>query len=121
MILIDNYNFKGQKAIVRVDFNVPLNKETGKVSDDTRIRVALPTSKKIVEDGGAAILMSHMGKAKGVDPKLSLSQIIYKIEENLGGKKVLFCDDCMKADEAVKNLKMGEILLLENLRFYAEE
>ncbi|MCF0189787.1 MAG: phosphoglycerate kinase [Marinilabiliaceae bacterium] len=121
MILIDNYNFKGQKAIVRVDFNVPLNKETGKVSDDTRIRGALPTIKKIVEDGGAAILMSHMGKAKGVDPKLSLSQIIYKIEENLGGKKVLFCDDCMKADEAVKNLKMGEILLLENLRFYAEE
>ncbi|MCQ2200608.1 MAG: phosphoglycerate kinase [Bacteroidales bacterium] len=121
MTVIDNFNFKGLKAIVRVDFNVPLNKETGKVSDDTRIRGALPTIKKIVEDGGAAILMSHMGKAKGVDPKLSLSQIIYKIEENLGGKKVLFCDDCMKADEAVKNLKMGEILLLENLRFYAEE
>ncbi|MDO4461751.1 MAG: phosphoglycerate kinase [Bacteroidia bacterium] len=121
MTVIDNFNFKGLKAIVRVDFNVPLNKETGKVSDDTRIRGALPTIKKIVEDGGAAILMSHMGKAKGVDPKLSLSQIIYKIEENLGGKKVLFCDDCMKADEAVKNLQMGEILLLENLRFYAEE
>ena len=121
MQLIDNFNFAGKKAIVRVDFNVPMNKETGKVSDDTRIRGALPTIKKIIADGGAAILMSHMGKAKGVDPKLSLSQIIYKIEENLGGMKVKFCDDCMKADAAVADLKMGEILLLENLRFYAEE
>ena len=120
MIVIDNFNFKGLKAIVRVDFNVPLDKATGKVSDDTRIRGALPTIKKIIADGGAAILMSHMGKAKGVDPKLSLKQIVYKIEENLG-QKIQFCDDCMKADDAVKALKAGEVLLLENLRFYAEE
>jgi len=120
MIVIDNFNFKGLKAIVRVDFNVPLDKATGKVSDDTRIRGALPTIKKIIADGGAAILMSHMGKAKGVDPKLSLKQIVYKIEENLG-QKIQFCDDCMKADDAVKALKPGEVLLLENLRFYAEE
>ncbi|MBE6340431.1 MAG: phosphoglycerate kinase [Bacteroidales bacterium] len=119
-MVIDNFNFKGLKAIVRVDFNVPLDKATGKVSDDTRIRGALPTIKKIIADGGAAILMSHMGKAKGVDPKLSLKQIVYKIEENLG-QKIQFCDDCMKADDAVKALKAGEVLLLENLRFYAEE
>ena len=120
MIVIDNFNFKGLKAIVRVDFNVPLDKATGKVSDDTRIRGALPTIKKIIADGGSAILVSHMGKAKGVDPKLSLNQIVYKIEENLG-QKIQFVDDCLKADDAVKALKPGEVLLLENLRFYAEE
>ena len=103
-----------------MDFNVPLNKETGEVSDDTRIRGALPTIKKIIADGGAAILMSHMGRPKqNPDPKFSLKQIVPAIEKYLG--KIQFCDDCMKADEQAKNLKPGEILLLENLRFYAEE
>lgn len=120
MQLIDNFNFAGKKAIVRVDFNVPLNKETGEVSDDTRIRGALPTIKKIIADGGAAILMSHMGRPKqNPDPKFSLKQIIPAIEKYLG--KIQFCDDCMKAEEQAKALQAGEILLLENLRFYAEE
>lgn len=120
MQIIDNFNFAGKKAIVRVDFNVPLNKETGEVSDDTRIRGALPTIKKIIADGGAAILMSHMGRPKqNPDPKFSLKQIVPAIEKYLG--KIQFCDDCMKAEEQAKNLKSGEILLLENLRFYAEE
>ncbi len=124
MQLIDNFNFAGKKAIVRVDFNVPLNKETGEVSDDTRIRGALPTIKKIIADGGAAILMSHMGKPKNVNPqegdaKFSLKQIIPAIEKYLG--KIQFCDDCMKAADMAKALKPGEILLLQNLRYYAEE
>lgn len=124
MQLIDNFNFAGKKAIVRVDFNVPLNKETGEVSDDTRIRGALPTIKKIIADGGAAILMSHMGKPKNVDPhagdaKFSLKQIIPAIEKYLG--KIQFASDCAAAADQAKNLKMGEILLLENLRYYAEE
>lgn len=118
---IDNYNFKGKKVIVRVDFNVPLNKETGEVSDDTRIRGALPTIKKIIEDGGAAILMSHMGRPKNnPDPKFSLKQIISAIEKNLG-KQIKFAEDCQSADAQVKALAYGEVLLLENLRFYAEE
>ena len=126
MILIDNYNFAGKKAIIRVDFNVPLNKETGEVSDDTRIRGALPTIKKVLADGGAAILMSHMGKPKNVnpqegDPKFSLKQIISAIEKYLDGVKVQFAEDCANAAEQAKNLKMGEVLLLQNLRYYAEE
>lgn len=121
MQLIDNFNFAGKKAIVRVDFNVPLNKETGEVSDDTRIRGALPTIKKIIADGGSAILMSHMGRPKqNPDPKFSLKQIISAIEKNLG-QSIQFCDDCMKADEQAATLKPGEVLLLENLRFYEEE
>ena len=124
MIKIDDFNFKGRKAIIRVDFNVPLNKETGEVSDDTRIRGALPTIKKVIADGGAAILMSHMGKPKNVnpqegDPKFSLKQIIPAIEKYLG--KIQFAEDCAAADEQAKNLKAGEILLLQNLRYYAEE
>ncbi|MBO4531101.1 MAG: phosphoglycerate kinase [Paludibacteraceae bacterium] len=120
MQLIDNFNFAGKKAIVRVDFNVPLNKETGEVSDDTRIRGALPTIKKIIADGGCAILMSHMGRPKqNPDPKYSLKQIVPAIEKYLG--TIQFCDDCMKAEAQAKALKAGEILLLENLRFYAEE
>ena len=120
MQLIDNFNFAGKKAIVRVDFNVPLNKETGEVSDDTRIRGALPTIKKIIADGGCAILMSHMGRPKqNPDPKYSLKQIVPAIEKYLG--TIQFCDDCMKAEAKAKALKPGEILLLENLRFYAEE
>ena len=117
---IDNYNFKGKKVIVRVDFNVPLNKETHEVSDDTRIRGALPTIKKIIEDGGCAILMSHMGRPKkNPDPQFSLKQIIPAIEKYLGPIK--FAADCANAEAEAKALKNGEILLLENLRFYAEE
>ncbi|MBQ9213297.1 MAG: phosphoglycerate kinase [Bacteroidales bacterium] len=119
---IDNYNFKGKKVIVRVDFNVPLNKETGEVSDDTRIRGALPTIKKIIEDGGAAILMSHMGRPKqNPDPKFSLKQIIPAIEKYTGAGSIQFAEDCANADAQAQALKNGQILLLENLRFYAEE
>ena len=117
---IDQFNFAGKKAIVRVDFNVPLD-ENGKVTDDTRIRGALPTLKKILGDGGALIIMSHMGKPKGkVNPKLSLSQIVKNVSEALG-TEVKFAPDCGKAAEAAKELKCGEVLLLENLRFYPEE
>ncbi|MDR0941681.1 MAG: phosphoglycerate kinase [Bacteroidales bacterium] len=122
MQVIDNFNFAGKKAIVRVDFNVPLNKETGEVSDETRIRGALPTINKILSDGGAVILMSHMGRPKqNPDPKCSLKQIIPAVSRNLGGKEIKFVDDCMKASDAAKALKMGEVLMLENLRFYEEE
>ncbi|MDE6342936.1 MAG: phosphoglycerate kinase [Muribaculaceae bacterium] len=120
MATIDNYNFAGKKAIVRVDFNVPLN-EDGTISDDTRIRGALPTLKKILADGGSLILMSHMGKPKGkVNEKLSLAQIRDAVAKALGAD-VKFVPDCMKAQEAAKDLKPGEVLLLENLRFYPEE
>ena len=117
---IDQFNFAGKKAIVRVDFNVPLD-ENGNVTDDTRIRGALPTLKKILADGGAVIMMSHMGKPKGkVNPKLSLSQIVGKVSERLG-VEVKFANDCANASEATAALKPGEALLLENLRFYPEE
>ena len=117
---IDNYNFAGKKAIVRVDFNVPLNEE-GKITDDTRIRGALPTLKKVLADGGALIIMSHMGKPKGkVNAKFSLSQIVDAVSEKLG-VPVQFAPDCAKAAEAAAALKAGEVLLLENLRFYPEE
>ena len=117
---IEQFNFAGKKAIVRVDFNVPLD-ENGNITDDTRIRGALPTLKKILTDGGAVIMMSHMGKPKGkVNAKLSLSQIVGKVSERLG-VAVKFADDCANAAEAAANLQMGEALLLENLRFYAEE
>ena len=117
---IDTCNFKGLKAIVRVDFNVPLD-ENGHVTDDTRIRGALPTLKKILADGGALIIMSHMGKPKGkVNPKFSLSQIVDAVSEKLG-VAVQFAPDCAKAAEAAAALKPGDVLLLENLRFYPEE
>ena len=117
---IDNYKFAGKKAIVRVDFNVPLNEE-GKITDDTRIRGALPTLKKVLADGGALIIMSHMGKPKGkVNAKFSLSQIVDAVAEKLGAP-VQFANDCAKAAEAAAALKAGEVLLLENLRFYPEE
>ncbi len=117
---LDNCNFKGKKAIVRVDFNVPLD-ENGKVTDDTRIRGALPTLKKILADGGALIIMSHMGKPKGkVNEKLSLRQIVGPVSEKLG-VPVKFAPDCAKAADAAAALKPGEVLLLENLRFYPEE
>lgn len=117
---IDQFNFAGKKAIVRVDFNVPLD-ENGKVTDDTRIRGALPTLKKILADGGSLIIMSHMGKPKGkVNPKFSLGQIKDVVADRLGAK-VEFAPDCAKAADAAAALKPGEVLLLENLRFYPEE
>ena len=118
---IDSYNFAGKKASVRVDFNVPLN-ENGEITDDTRIRGALPTLKHILEAGGALIIMSHMGKPKGkVNPKLSLGQIKDAVAKALGVEEVKFAPDCAKAQEAAAALKMGEVLLLENLRYYPEE
>ncbi len=117
---IDQFNFAGKKAIVRVDFNVPLNEE-GKITDDTRIRGALPTLKKILADGGSLIIMSHMGKPKGkVNAKYSLGQIVDAVAAALG-TPVKFAPDCAKAGEAAAALKPGEVLLLENLRFYPEE
>src|SRR5574344_743997 len=117
---IDQFNFAGKKAIVRVDFNVPLDKE-GNVTDDTRIRGALPTLKKVLADGGALIMMSHMGKPKGkVKAELSLGQIVKNVSAALG-VDVKFASDCAKADDAAAALKPGEALLLENLRFYPEE
>ena len=122
MFFIDNYDFSGKRAIIRVDFNVPLDAE-GKVTDDTRIRAAIPTIKKVLEKGGSVILMSHLGRPKkNPDAKFSLEQIIYAIEARLG-VKVQFAGDCMgeKAAEMAAALKPGEVMLLENLRFYAEE
>ena len=117
---IDQFNFAGKKAIVRVDFNVPLD-ENGNVTDDTRIRGALPTLKKILADGGSVIMMSHMGKPKGkVNPKFSLSQIVKNVSDSLG-VEVKFAPDCANADKEAAELKAGEALLLENLRFYPEE
>ena len=117
---INDYKFAGKKAIVRVDFNVPLD-ENGKITDDTRIRGALPTLKKVLDEGGSLIIMSHMGKPKGkVNPKMSLSQIKDAVAEKLGAP-VIFVDDCMKADAQAAALKPGEVILLENLRFYPEE
>lgn len=117
---IEQFNFAGKKAIVRVDFNVPLD-ENGNVTDDTRIRGALPTLKRILTDGGAVIMMSHMGKPKGkVNPKLSLSQIVKNVSEHLG-VDVKFAPDCANADKEAADLKPGDALLLENLRFYPEE
>ena len=117
---IDNFNFKGHKAIVRVDFNVPLD-ENGNITDDTRIRGALPTLKKILADGGSLIIMSHMGKPKGkVNPKMSLSQIKDAVAKALG-TDVQFAPDCAAAADMAAALKPGQALLLENLRFYPEE
>ena len=116
---INSYDFKGKKAIVRVDFNVPI--QDGKITDDTRIRGALPTLKLILEKGGSLIIMSHMGKPKGkVKAELSLSQIVDTVSKELG-VPVQFASDCQKADAQAAALKPGEVLLLENLRFYPEE
>ena len=117
---IKDYKFAGKKAIVRVDFNVPLD-ENGKITDDTRIRGALPTLKHILDEGGALIIMSHMGKPKGkVQAKYSLSQIVDAVAAALG-RPVQFAEDCAKAQDKAAALKPGEVLLLENLRFYPEE
>ena len=117
---INDFNFAGHKAIVRVDFNVPLD-ENGHVTDETRIRGALPTLKKVLADGGALIMMSHMGKPKGkVKPELSLSQIVKNISNALG-VEVKFAKDAGNAEAEAAALKPGEALLLENLRYYPEE
>ena len=121
MKTLNDFNFNYKKAIIRVDFNVPLD-ENFKVTDATRIEAAKPTIDKILKDGGSVILISHLGRPKGVEAKYSLQHIVSKTEEILG-QKVHFASDCIGeiAENAAKNLKPGEILLLENLRFYAEE
>jgi phosphoglycerate kinase len=121
MKTLNDFNFNNKKAIIRVDFNVPLD-ENFKVTDATRIEAAKPTIDKILKDGGSVILMSHLGRPKGVEAKYSLQHIVSKTEEILG-QKVHFASDCIGeiAENATKNLQPGEILLLENLRFYAEE
>ena len=121
MITINDFNFKNKKALIRVDFNVPLN-ENLEVTDATRIEAAKPTIIKILEDGGSVVLMSHLGRPKGVDSNYSLQHIVAKIAEVIG-VQVKFVDDCIgeKVTAAVADLQDGEILLLENLRFYAEE
>ena len=121
MKTLNDFNFNNKKAIIRVDFNVPLD-ENFKVTDATRIEAAKPTIDKILKDGGSVILMSHLGRPKGVEAKYSLNHIVSKTEEILG-QKIQFASDCIGevAENAAKNLQAGEILLLENLRFYAEE
>ena len=121
MKTIQDFNFKNKKALIRVDFNVPLNNNF-EVTDATRIEAAKPTIKKILEDGGSVVLMSHLGRPKGVEAAYSLNHIVEKVTEVLG-VQVKFVADCIgeKVTEAVNNLQNGEILLLENLRFYAEE
>jgi phosphoglycerate kinase len=121
MKTLNDFNFNSKKAIIRVDFNVPLD-ENFNVTDATRIEAAKPTIDKILNDGGSVILMSHLGRPKGVEAKYSLQHIVATTEEILG-KKILFAADCIGevAETAAKNLQPGEILLLENLRFYAEE
>lgn len=119
MQTIDTYDFKGRKAIVRVDFNVPLD-ENFRITDDTRIRAAIPTLRKILSGGGAVIIMTHLGRPKGVAEKYSLKHIISRVSELLG-TEVQFADDCMKADAAAAALKPGQVLMLENLRFHEEE
>lgn len=123
MTSIDTYSFKGKRAIVRVDFNVPLDKETFEVTDDKRIRAALPTIHHILKSGGSVILLSHFGRPKdGPEEKFSLKQIIKVVEKNIG-QTVQFASDCIGQDAKERSaaLKSGEVLLLENVRFYAEE
>ncbi len=123
MQTIETYNFKNKKAIVRVDFNVPLNKQTFEVTDDTRIRGALPTIKKILNDGGSVILMSHLGRPDGkIQDKYSLKHIIPAVEKIIG-TKVIFVSDCAgeEAKKVTSSMKPGDVVLLENLRFYEEE
>jgi phosphoglycerate kinase len=122
MKMIQDFNFKGKKAIVRVDFNVPLDKKTFVVTDDTRIRGALLTINKIINDGGSLILMSHLGRPEGRMEKYSLKPVMPVLEKYLG-RKVMFADDCLgeATEKMAAALKPGDILLLENVRFYPEE
>ncbi|HEX5743452.1 MAG TPA: phosphoglycerate kinase, partial [Flavobacteriaceae bacterium] len=121
MKTINDFNFKDQKALIRVDFNVPLN-EQFQVTDTNRIEAAKPTILKILRDGGSVVLMSHLGRPKGVQEKYSLKHIVSTVSKILG-IHVKFIDDCIgdKVEKAVNELKKGEVLLLENLRFYSEE
>ena len=121
MKTLNDFNFENKKALIRVDFNVPLNEEF-QVTDNTRIQSAKPTIIKVLEDGGSCILMSHLGRPKGVDEKFSLKHIIDEVT-NVTGVKVKFVENCIgkEAEEAAANLKAGEVLLLENLRFHSEE
>jgi len=124
MSTFSQYNFKGQKALIRVDFNVPLDKKTFAITDDTRMRAAVPTIKKILGDGGSAILMSHLGRPKeGPEEKSSLKHLVKHLSELLGGINVLFANDCIgkEAIDKAAALQPGQVLLLENLRFYKEE
>lgn len=124
MSKFSNYNFAGKKALIRVDFNVPLDKTTFAIGDDNRMRAAIPTIKKIVNDGGSVILMSHLGRPKeGPEEKSSLKHLITHLSELLGGSTVLFANDCIgeQAYLTAGMLRAGEVLLLENLRFYKEE
>src|SRR3954463_3386650 len=123
MSKFSEHNFKNEKALVRVDFNVPLD-ENFNITDDTRIKASLPTIKKILDDGGSIILMSHFGRPKdGPSDKFSLKHLLKHLQELLQQTKVLFADDCIGEDayNKSKNLQPGEVLLLENLRFYKEE
>ena len=120
MTNIDKVNFSGKRVIVRVDFNVPLD-DNFNITDDTRMRAAMPTLKKVLNDNGKLIIMSHLGRPKkNPDPKYSVKPLLKHLEE-LIGKPVIFVDDCMKAAEPINAMKAGEVMLLENLRFYAEE
>ena len=120
MTNIDKVNFSGKRVIVRVDFNVPLD-DNFNITDDTRMRAAMPTLQKVLNDNGMLIIMSHLGRPKkNPDPKYSVKPLVKHLEE-LIGKPVIFVDDCMKAADPIKAMKAGEVMLLENLRFYAEE
>ncbi|WP_298740620.1 phosphoglycerate kinase [uncultured Chitinophaga sp.] len=123
MSAFSDYNFNGRKALVRVDFNVPLN-DKYEITDDNRMRAAVPTIQKILKDGGAVILMSHLGRPKdGPTEKYSLKHLVYHLVKLLNGTTVKFAEDCVGpvAEEAAANLQMGEVLLLENLRFHKQE
>ena len=123
MSKFSEHNFKGEKALVRVDFNVPLN-DKYQITDDTRMSAAVPTIQKIIKDGGSVILMSHLGRPKdGPSEKYSLKHLVVHLRRLLNGETVLFANDCI-GEEATKmsaELQPGEVLLLENLRFYKEE
>ena len=124
MSRFSDFSFSGHKALVRVDFNVPLDKKSFAITDDNRMRATIPTIKKILDDGGSAILMSHLGRPKdGPEEKSSLEHVVKHLSELLGGKKVLFANNCIGTDavEKAKALQPGEVLLLENLRFHKEE
>jgi len=123
MIKFSNHNFNNEKALIRVDFNVPLDKKTFEITDDTRMRAAVPTIKKILNDGGCVILMSHLGRPKeGPEEKYSLKHLIKHLGELLG-TEIQFANDCIgrEAIDKAKALKPGQVLLLENLRFYKQE
>src|ERR1051325_12147927 len=123
MSKFSSYNFKGQRALIRVDFNVPLN-EKYEITDDTRIKAAIPTIRKILDDGGSVILMSHLGRPKdGPTEKYSLKHLVVHLRRLLQGATIFFASDCIgeEAKQMAKDLQPGEILLLENLRFYKEE